>query len=239
MGARPAHACSRPLSPARPGTVLTWAGTHSCRPPPSGNIPGGQGVAGSNPAVPTGNRLFSNILPLGKSQQKSQLVVQRPLHRPAPRVRRRPTRTCAKTAEQASSPVKAPKITEPPRICTTTPDNCEPIGPIPTPLPHPAHAHTCTSGQERPIQASRGLSNSMAIAPPRPHDLRHETLGAGTVVPISTRINKAAKAIKVGRGPADRVHPQRQGRLRQHRQCDRTPYSARHGRSRPRGRGRT
>ena len=83
---------------------------------------GGQGVAGSNPAVPTGSLLFSNILPLRKSQQKSQLVVQRPLHRPAPRVPRRPTRTCAKTAEQASSPVKAPKITEPPRICTTTPD---------------------------------------------------------------------------------------------------------------------
>src|SRR6516165_6279393 len=49
------------------------------------NMTGGQGVAGSNPAVPTGNRAFSNILPLRKSQQKSQLVVQRPLHRPAPR----------------------------------------------------------------------------------------------------------------------------------------------------------
>jgi hypothetical protein len=49
------------------------------------NVTGGQGVAGSNPAVPTGNRPFSNIHPLRKSQQKSQLVVQRPLHRPPPR----------------------------------------------------------------------------------------------------------------------------------------------------------
>src|SRR5262252_6271859 len=39
----------------------------------------------------------------------------------AARVPRRPTGRCAKTAEQASSLVKAPKITEPPRICTTTP----------------------------------------------------------------------------------------------------------------------
>ena len=85
LGAHSARTCSRRLSPARLGAALTWAGTHSCRSPRSGNIPGGQGVAGSNPAVPTGNLIFSNILPLRKSQQKSQLVVQRPLHRPAPR----------------------------------------------------------------------------------------------------------------------------------------------------------
>jgi len=53
LGAHSARTCSRRLSPARLGTVLTWARTHSCRSPRSGNIPGGQGVAGSNPAVPT------------------------------------------------------------------------------------------------------------------------------------------------------------------------------------------
>jgi hypothetical protein len=42
------------------------------------NVTGGQGVAGSNPAVPTGNHAFSNIITPHKSQQKSQLVVQRP-----------------------------------------------------------------------------------------------------------------------------------------------------------------
>ena len=60
LGAHSARTCSRRLSPARLGTVLTWARTHSRRPPRSGNIPGGQGVAGSNPAVPTGQRLISN-----------------------------------------------------------------------------------------------------------------------------------------------------------------------------------
>ena len=60
LGAHSARTCSRRLSPARLGTVLTWARTHSCRSPRSGNIPGGQGVAGSNPAVPTGQSLISN-----------------------------------------------------------------------------------------------------------------------------------------------------------------------------------
>jgi hypothetical protein len=66
-----------------PGQVPTER--HSATSSDARNVTGGQGVAGSNPAVPTDNRTFSNTLPLHKSQQKSQLVVQRPLHRPAPR----------------------------------------------------------------------------------------------------------------------------------------------------------
>ena len=46
--------------------------------------PGGQGVAGSNPAVSTGSRAFSNVVTFRQSQQKSQLVVQRPFWRRAP-----------------------------------------------------------------------------------------------------------------------------------------------------------
>ena len=79
--------CSEVLCPASrrsPCALVTCAGGRQCRPRPSENIPGGQGVAGSNPAVPTGNRVFSNVLPLRKSQQKSQLVVQRPFRRRAP-----------------------------------------------------------------------------------------------------------------------------------------------------------
>ena len=57
LGARSARICSRPLWSARLGTAVTWARAHSCRPPLAEYIPGGQGVAGSNPAVPTG---FSN-----------------------------------------------------------------------------------------------------------------------------------------------------------------------------------
>jgi len=120
----------------------------------------GQGVAGSNPAVPTGSQLFSNILPLRKSQQKSQLAVQRPLHRPAPRLPRRPTRAGATTAEQASSPIKAPKITEPPRICTTTPDNSEPAGTIPRPPADrrpDAHRGTAATGRGQARVLKPGL----------------------------------------------------------------------------------
>ena len=57
----------------------------------------------------------------------------------AARVPRRPTRTCAKTAEQASSPVKAPKITEPPRICVTIPGQLRPASALP--------AHPLTAGR--------------------------------------------------------------------------------------------
>ena len=69
-----------------------------------GCFPGGQGVAGSNPAVPTGNRVFSNILTLRKSQQKSQLVVQWPFQRHAPiGCHSVLTRACANTAEPRSA----------------------------------------------------------------------------------------------------------------------------------------
>jgi len=46
--------------------------------------PGGQGVAGSNPAVPTDNRAFSKILVPHKSQQESHLIVKWPFQRRAP-----------------------------------------------------------------------------------------------------------------------------------------------------------
>ena len=121
MGARSAHACSRPLSSARPGTVLTWAGTHSCRSPPSGNIPGGQGVAGSNPAVPTGQSLISNaetglrVAPgsAPRSQQFDETAVvrrvgghnatgQQGLPSP-PKVSSPPGRTCLRVKRAAGS----------------------------------------------------------------------------------------------------------------------------------------
>jgi transposase len=50
---------------------------HRATPSDARHVTGGQGVAGSNPAVPTVNRAFSNIVTSCKSQQESQLVVQR------------------------------------------------------------------------------------------------------------------------------------------------------------------
>ena len=60
----------------KPGQVPTER--HWATPSDARNVTGGQGVAGSNPAVPTGNRSFSNIITSHKSQQKSHLVVQWP-----------------------------------------------------------------------------------------------------------------------------------------------------------------
>jgi hypothetical protein len=95
-------------SPATPGDV--W------------EVTGGQGVAGSNPAVPTGSQVFSNILMPHKSQQKSHLHVNWPLLKArADRAPWRPTRASAKTAEPAKPPIKGSKIAEPPPICTATP----------------------------------------------------------------------------------------------------------------------
>ena len=66
----------------KPGQVPTER--HRATPSDARNMTGGQGVAGSNPAVPTGNQTFSNIITPHKSQQKSQLVVQRPFQRRVP-----------------------------------------------------------------------------------------------------------------------------------------------------------
>ena len=85
-------------------------------------VTGGQGVAGSNPAVPTGREVFSNILMPHESQQKSHLHVNWPLLKArADRVPSRPTRASAKTAEPAKLPIKRSKIAQPPHTCTATP----------------------------------------------------------------------------------------------------------------------
>ena len=48
------------------------------------HLTGGQGVAGSNPAVPTGSRVFSSMFTPHQSQQKSHLLVSWPFQRRAP-----------------------------------------------------------------------------------------------------------------------------------------------------------
>jgi hypothetical protein len=86
------------------------------------NVTGGQGVAGSNPAVPTGSRVFSNITTPHQSQQKSHSPPKRPSKRRAPIMSpsalpgHSPNRQ-----SQGSWPVKGSNIAEPPRICTATP----------------------------------------------------------------------------------------------------------------------
>jgi len=81
LGTTCAHSCTlrlrpAPLCAASSAETMKTSWWRGC-----GCIPGGQGVAGSNPAVPTGNRVFSNIVTPHKSQQESHLVVQWPFRR--------------------------------------------------------------------------------------------------------------------------------------------------------------
>ena len=87
-----------------------------------GCIPGGQGVAGSNPAVPTVNQVFSNIVTPHKSQQKSHLVVQWPFGLAAAPIMYPGVLPGhpSNQRSQGSRPAKGSKITEPPRTCTAT-----------------------------------------------------------------------------------------------------------------------
>lgn len=83
--------------------------------------PGGQRVAGLNPAVPTGSKVFSNIfMPLPEpakepSHREIALLDARADHVPRP-----PTRAFPSTAEPAKPAVKESKSAEPPQACTAT-----------------------------------------------------------------------------------------------------------------------
>ena len=78
VGIAGARQCAVPLCSARLCAGFTCGNMEMTWWRECGYFPGGQGVAGSNPAVPTGIRVFSNIVTSHMSRQKSQLVVQRP-----------------------------------------------------------------------------------------------------------------------------------------------------------------
>ena len=84
-------------------------------------VTGGQGVAGSNPAVPTGNKIFSNICTARQSQQKSHSLSKRPSLRPALITRpgvlpgHMPNRQ-----RHGSRPVKGSDTAKPARLCKAT-----------------------------------------------------------------------------------------------------------------------
>jgi hypothetical protein len=92
---------------------------HRATPSDTREVTGGQGVAGSNPAVPTGSKVFSNIVTLPPEPVKSHSLVKWPFLRHAPI-------TCPgvlpghlpNPQSQGSRPVKGSNIAEPPRICT-------------------------------------------------------------------------------------------------------------------------
>ena len=83
-------------------------------PSDTGNVTGGQGVAGSNPAVPTGSRIVSNVFMPYREPAKEPISLRNDLLRPcADRVPRCPTRAFATTAELRCRLVKGSKIAEP------------------------------------------------------------------------------------------------------------------------------
>jgi len=102
-------------------------------------VTGGQGVAGSNPAVPTGSRVFSNIAmpPPEPSKEPSHREMALPEVR-ADHVLRRSTRAFVKRTEPTKPAVKGSKIAKPPRSCTATPPAAN------RRTPSPAHRLTAT-----------------------------------------------------------------------------------------------
>src|SRR5262249_41337028 len=94
--------------------------------------PGGQGVAGSNPAVPAGSLTFSNIFLPSPEPANSHLPREMALPEAAPNV-------ChgvlpghlPRRQSQESRSVKGPKTTEPPRTGTATPPTANPADTIP------------------------------------------------------------------------------------------------------------
>ena len=122
------------------------------------NVTGGQGVAGSNPAVPTGSYAFSNIVTPHKSQHKSQLVVQRPLcngplEARADRMPRPPYRACANTAEPIEAHSRGAKDHRVAPICTAAPTANRP-------------APSAPAGGTAP--ARRGQTKVLKLGPPTP-----------------------------------------------------------------------
>ena len=92
-------------------------------------LPGGQGVAGSNPAVPTGSDIFRISFHPARANKRAIRCEMALLAARADHVPRPPTRAFVNMAEPAKP--AASKIAQPPPDQHTDPDNCEPADTIP------------------------------------------------------------------------------------------------------------
>ena len=105
--------------------------------PDTGTVPGGQGVVGSNPAVPTGRRDFSNILMPPPEPAKEPFHPEMTLPEAhAHHVPRPPTRAFVNTAEPAKPGSQGVKDRRATRTLHSDPGSCEPPDTIPS---APAH----------------------------------------------------------------------------------------------------
>ena len=112
---------------------------------------GGQGVAGSNLAVPTGNDIFSNTLLPHQSQQKSHSFVKWPFYGRADRVPRLPYGHVPTRQSRPRPTAKKSKITQPPHICTATPPTAN------RPAPSAPTGRTAPAGREQAKGLKLGL----------------------------------------------------------------------------------
>jgi len=157
-------------------------------------VTGGQGVAGSNPAVPTDNRVFSNIVMIHKTQQKSHLLVKRPFQRRAPIVRHSVLPGhLPRRQSRASRPVKGSKITEPPRTCTAAPATAN--GPAPAPAA-PAH---------RKPDTHRTAATARHGAGPGAHTKPAHTAFDATAAGVRTAFGRAATTAAIFTDPENKA----------------------------------
>ena len=144
---------------------------HRATPSDTRNVTGGQGVAGSNPAAPTSNRYFSNILTPHKSQQKSQLVVQRPRHRPAPRACHGtpPGHAPRQNNRQAHQARRQRSLSHPgPALRPRTPSPAHPLTASRTVTGYGScRTRACQGAQTRPAHAAADARRPASEPPPR------------------------------------------------------------------------
>src|SRR5262249_25055287 len=140
----------------KPGQVPTER--HRATPSDARNVTGGQGVAGSNPAVPTGSDIFSNTLLPHQSQQKSHSFVKWPFYGRADRVPRLPYGHVPTRHSRPRPTAKKSKITQPPHIRTATPPTAN------RPAPSAPTGGTAPAGS--------GQAKALKPGPPTPPQTR-------------------------------------------------------------------
>jgi hypothetical protein len=135
-------------------------------------VTGGQGVAGSNPAVPTGSlSFFEYISSLPEPVKEPSPFETALLEARADQVSRRSTRAFVNSQRQGSRPVKGSKIASP-RGAARRPRRCEPAGTIPA---HQIDRPVVQRCQERRTASPRAVAWG---GPGFVHDLRTAHGGA-------------------------------------------------------------
>ena len=144
---------------------------------------GGQGVAGSNPAVPTGNNTFRYSYVSQEPTKEPTYCATALLETCADRVPRHPYGHMPTRQSRLRPTVNEPKITEPPHICTATPPTANRRPPSPA---RPLIAGRTLTGVPQLRDASRPGCSHQA----RPRRRRREAVGM-TAAPRTGRHDRS------------------------------------------------